>query len=97
MAGLNAIPGVSCLSPHGAFYVFPNITALGRPSREVADLLLNEAGVAMVDGTRFGAQGKGYLRISYANSLENIEEALRRMGGFLVGAMSSPREAVQVA
>lgn len=76
VAGLNDIPGVTCQLPLGAFYVFPNVSHYGD---NVADYLLNEAGVAMVDGTSFGAQGKGYLRISYANSLENIEKALERM------------------
>ncbi|MBA2451529.1 MAG: pyridoxal phosphate-dependent aminotransferase [Chloroflexia bacterium] len=76
VAGLNDIPGVTCNLPLGAFYVFPNVSHYGD---NIADYLLNEAGVAMVDGTSFGAQGKGYLRISYANSLENIEKALERM------------------
>ncbi len=74
--GLNALPGISCLKPKGAFYVFPNVSALGRPEDEIADALLNEAGVATLPGTSFGAYGKGYLRLSYANSLENIEKAL---------------------
>ncbi len=76
VAGLNDIPGVTCNLPLGAFYVFPNVSHYGD---NIADYLLNEAGVAMVDGTSFGDQGKGYLRISYANSLENIENALERM------------------
>ena len=80
VAGLNAIPGIRCLSPHGAFYVFPNITGLGRPSREVADLLLQEAGVATLSGTAFGEYGEGYLRLSYANSLENLKRAVERIG-----------------
>ena len=74
--GLNALPGITCLRPKGAFYVFPNVSALGRPEDEIADALLNEAGVATLAGTSFGAYGKGYLRLSYANSLENIEKAL---------------------
>jgi aspartate/methionine/tyrosine aminotransferase len=78
--GLNAIPGISCLKPHGAFYVFPNIRGLGRPSREVADLLLQEAGVATLSGTAFGEHGEGYLRLSYANSLENLNRAVERIG-----------------
>jgi aspartate aminotransferase len=77
---LNAVPGISCLSPHGAFYVFPNIRALGKSSSEVADLLLEEAGVATLSGTAFGEHGEGYLRLSYANSLENLEEAAERIG-----------------
>jgi aspartate aminotransferase len=77
--GLNAIPGIRCLRPHGAFYVFPNITGTGRNSRELADLLLNEAGVACLSGTAFGKFGEGYLRFSYANSIANIELALERI------------------
>jgi aspartate aminotransferase len=79
VAGLNALPGVSCLAPDGAFYAFPNITATGFQSRELADRLLQEAGVACLAGTAFGQYGEGYLRFSYANSLENIDLALRRM------------------
>jgi len=77
--GLNAIPGVRCHRPLGAFYVFPNVTALGKPSRWLADYLLNEAGVAGLSGAAFGAHGEGYLRFSYANSVENIRIALDRM------------------
>jgi aspartate/methionine/tyrosine aminotransferase len=77
--GLNGIPGFRCGVPAGAFYVFPNITGTGLPSRELEDLLLNEAGVACLSGTAFGAYGDGYLRFSYANSLENIEDALSRI------------------
>ena len=85
--GLNAIPGVSCVMPEGAFYAFPNVTGTGMDAREVADRLLSEAGVAVLAGTAFGAHGEGYLRLSYANSLENIGEALRAMGG-LLGAVA---------
>ncbi|MFH1313025.1 MAG: pyridoxal phosphate-dependent aminotransferase [Candidatus Eisenbacteria bacterium] len=74
--GLNRIPGISCLRPKGAFYVFPNIQGTGIPARELADLLLNEAGVAVLPGTAFGKYGEGYLRLSYANSIENINKAL---------------------
>jgi aspartate/methionine/tyrosine aminotransferase len=81
--GLNALPGVSCVMPHGAFYAFPNITGTGMEARAVADRLLQEAGVAVLSGTAFGAYGEGYLRLSYANSLENIAEALAAMGGML--------------
>jgi aspartate/methionine/tyrosine aminotransferase len=81
--GLNALPGVSCLKPKGAFYVFPNVSALGRSEKEIADALLNEAGVATLAGTSFGAYGKGYLRLSYATSLENIAKALDRMREWL--------------
>ncbi|MFH1502043.1 MAG: pyridoxal phosphate-dependent aminotransferase [Candidatus Eisenbacteria bacterium] len=78
--GLNAIPGFSCLRPKGAFYVFPNITATGVKSQELADRVLNEAGVACLSGTCFGSFGEGYLRFSYANSLDNINKALDRIG-----------------
>jgi aspartate aminotransferase len=78
--GLNAIPGFSCTVPDGAFYVFPNVSGTGMPTRDLADLLLNEAGVACLSGTAFGSYGEGYLRFSYANSLENINEALGRIG-----------------
>jgi aspartate/methionine/tyrosine aminotransferase len=77
--GLNEIPGFRCAVPDGAFYVFPNITGTGVSSRELADLLLNEAGVACLSGTAFGRYGDGYLRFSYAASLENIEDALGRI------------------
>jgi aspartate/methionine/tyrosine aminotransferase len=80
--GLNEIPGVRCLRPHGAFYLFPNISALGRSSKEIADRLLNEAGVAALPGTAFGRHGEGYLRFSFANSLTNIEAALDRIRAF---------------
>jgi aspartate/methionine/tyrosine aminotransferase len=83
VAGLNSLPGVRCVTPRGAFYAFPNVTGTGRSARELADSLLAEAGVAVLAGTAFGAHGEGYLRISYANSLENIEEALAKMGGIL--------------
>ena len=79
VAGLNAIPRMSCQKPQGAFYVFPNITAFGMSSMEIADLLLEEAGVALLPGTSFGEYGEGYLRLSYANSLENIQQAVTRM------------------
>jgi len=83
VAGLNALPGVSCRSPRGAFYVFPNIKKVGRPSAEVAEALLNEGGVAVLGGTAFGEHGEGYLRLSYANSEANIRKALDRMGPVL--------------
>jgi aspartate/methionine/tyrosine aminotransferase len=76
---LNRIKGVACRRPKGAFYVFPNITGTGMRSKELSDYLLNEAGVAVLPGTSFGKYGEGYLRISFANSVENIEEALNRM------------------
>jgi len=77
--GLNKLPGVTCKRPRGAFYVFPNITGSKRPSAEVADRLLQEAGVAVLSGAAFGAHGEGYLRISYANSEANLRKALERM------------------
>jgi aspartate aminotransferase len=83
VAGLTQLPGVSCRMPKGAFYVFPNITKTGMKSQELADTLLNEAGVAALSGTAFGAHGEGYLRLSYASSLPNIEKALQKMHEFL--------------
>jgi aspartate/methionine/tyrosine aminotransferase len=77
--GLNAIPGFRCHKPLGAFYVFPNITGTGKSSRELADYLLKEAGVACLSGTAFGAYGEGYLRFSYANSVEHISSALKHI------------------
>jgi aspartate/methionine/tyrosine aminotransferase len=81
--GLNALPGVSCITPQGAFYAFPNVTGTGMDARTLADRLLAEAGVAVLAGTAFGEYGEGYLRLSYANSLENIHEALAAMGDLL--------------
>jgi aspartate/methionine/tyrosine aminotransferase len=77
--GLNAVPGFRCHKPLGAFYVFPHIAATGKSSRELADYLLREAGVACLSGTAFGAYGEGYLRFSYANSVENITLALKHI------------------
>jgi aspartate/methionine/tyrosine aminotransferase len=77
--GLNRLPGVSCIVPRGAFYAFPNVTRIGRPSGEVAERLLQDAGVAVLPGTAFGAHGEGYLRLSYANSEANLRAALERM------------------
>jgi len=77
--GLNAIPGITCKKPQGAFYVFPNIKSFNRPAREIANYLLEHAGVAGLWGTAFGAWGEGYLRFSYANSIPNIEKALSAM------------------
>jgi aspartate/methionine/tyrosine aminotransferase len=79
VAGLNAIPGFRCTVPAGAFYAFPHIANTGLSSKELADLLLYDAGVASLSGTAFGRYGEGYLRFSYANSLENITEALSRI------------------
>jgi aspartate aminotransferase len=80
VAGLNAIPGVQCRLPRGAFYVFPNVTAFGRSVDWLADYLLDEAGVAVLPGTAFGPGGEGYLRLCYANSMENIQAGLARIG-----------------
>jgi aspartate/methionine/tyrosine aminotransferase len=79
VAGLNKIKGFSCRVPHGAFYVFPNITKTGWPSKKLADALLEDAGVAALSGTAFGSFGEGYLRFSVANSIEKIEQALDRI------------------
>ena len=77
--GLNRIPGFHCPLPRGAFYVFPNIAGTKRTSRALAEPLLTEAGVACLSGTAFGAWGEGFLRFSYANSVENIQKALERV------------------
>jgi aspartate/methionine/tyrosine aminotransferase len=79
VSGLNNIEGITCKKPHGAFYVFPNITGTGMDSRTLQDHLLNNAGVAALAGTSFGKYGEGYLRLSFANSVENIKKALDRI------------------
>jgi aspartate aminotransferase len=84
--GLNRIPGVRCLSPHGAFYVFPDISGTGLSAAELATRLLHEAGVCVLSGTAFGHIGTSHIRISYANSRENLAEALKRIETF-VGAL----------
>src|SRR3546814_11804111 len=76
---LNALPGVSCVEPGGAFYVFPNVSRLGLPAKRIETGLLEEAGVATIAGTSFGAQGEGFIRISYANSVEHIRAAMGRL------------------
>jgi aspartate/methionine/tyrosine aminotransferase len=81
--GLNSIPGVRCPTPQGAFYAFPNVQAFGHSSAELADYLLEEAGVAVLPGTAFGRNGEGYLRLTYANSLDNIQRALDSMSAAL--------------
>jgi len=78
--GLNSLPGITCQEPHGAFYVFPNISSTGMTSDDFAELLLQEHGVAALAGTSFGAYGEGFLRLSYANSLPQIRLALERIG-----------------
>jgi aspartate/methionine/tyrosine aminotransferase len=81
--GLNAIPGIRCHKPAGAFYVFPNIEGTGWDERSLQQALLNEAGVALLAGTAFGAYGRGYLRLSYANSVTNLEKGVERIGNLL--------------
>ena len=82
--GLNRLPGVSCATPKGAFYAFPNIKRTGWPAKALAASLLEDAGVAIIGGPDFGILGEGYVRLSYANSTENILRALDRMGEFLI-------------
>jgi len=79
VSGLNDIKGITCKKPRGAFYVFPNITGTGMDCRKLGDYLLNEAGVAVLPGTSFGKYGEGYLRLSFANSVENIKKAIDRI------------------
>jgi aspartate/methionine/tyrosine aminotransferase len=81
--GLNHLTGVSCITPKGAFYAFPNISATGWKAKKLASALLEEAGVALIGGPDFGVLGEGYVRLSYANSEENILRALDRMADFL--------------
>jgi len=85
VGALNQTPGLSCVEPGGAFYVFPNITGTGLNAKQAQTKLLEEAGVATVAGTSFGSYGEGYLRFSYANSLDNIKEAVRRVAASLDG------------
>src|SRR5579875_3800247 len=81
--GLNELPGISCATPKGAFYAFPNISRTGWKAKALANALLEEAGVAVIGGPDFGILGEGYIRVSYANSTANIRRALERMGEFL--------------
>jgi len=83
VAGLNRLPGVKAVTPRGAFYAFPNVARTGWKAKPLASALLEEAGVAVIGGPDFGVHGEGYLRLSYANSIENIERALDRMRDFL--------------
>lgn len=85
VSGLNELPGVSCELPKGAFYAFPNIQSTGVSSSLLADRILQEAGVALLPGTAFGAGGEGFLRLSYATSMDQIEMALERLAVFLAG------------
>jgi aspartate aminotransferase len=82
VAGLNSIPGVTCQVPQGAFYVFPNVKSFGLTSKEIAARLIDEAGVAVLAGTDFGAGGEGYLRLCYATSMEVLEESLEKMAAW---------------
>ena len=81
--GLNKLPGIACATPKGAFYAFPNVTRTGWKAKALASALLDDAGVAIIGGPDFGILGEGYVRLSYANSTENIVRALDRMGEFL--------------
>jgi aspartate/methionine/tyrosine aminotransferase len=85
VAGLAAMPGVTCRVPHGAFYAFPNVTGVPLPTEVLADRLLDEAGVALLSGTAFGAAGEGHLRLSYATARPRLAEGLGRMRAFLEG------------
>jgi aspartate/methionine/tyrosine aminotransferase len=85
VAGLNRIDGIACKKPSGAFYVFPNVKSFGIESRKLSDLILQKAGVAVLPGSAFGAYGEGYLRLSFANSMKNIERALERISEMLEG------------
>jgi len=80
---LNTLPGVSCVTPKGAFYAFPNVSSTGWKAKRLANALLDETGVALIGGPDFGVHGEGYIRVSYANSEENIRRAIERIGGFL--------------
>jgi aspartate/methionine/tyrosine aminotransferase len=82
---LNDIPGVSCITPKGAFYAFPNISQTGLGAKALASDLLEGPGIATIGGPDFGTLGEGYIRLSYANSQDNIREALRRMKDHLAG------------
>jgi aspartate aminotransferase len=87
--GLNAIPGIRCLRPHGAFYVYPNVSGTGLSAPELADRLLYEGGVSVLAGTAFGRTGEQYIRISYANSRENLQRALERIGDVVTSLQPS--------
>jgi aspartate/methionine/tyrosine aminotransferase len=86
--GLNRIPGISCRKPQGAFYAFPNVKSLGKSSTELAGLLLDQAGVAVLAGSDFGTYGEGYLRLTYSNSIANIRLAVERIGELVSGLIS---------
>ena len=82
VSGLNNIPGVTCQTPQGAFYVFPNVKSFGISSSELARRIIEESGVAVLSGTDFGKFGEGYLRMCYATSIDTIDRALERLKGF---------------
>jgi aspartate/methionine/tyrosine aminotransferase len=82
--GLNSLPGVHCIQPKGAFYAFPNVSGTGLSDRELAHLALEQAGVAVISGTAFGANGEGFLRVSYANTVENIQAGIEALRALLV-------------
>jgi len=79
VSGLNKINGITCKKPRGAFYVFPSVKSLGLESKKLSDFFLQKAGVAVLSGTAFGAYGEGYMRLSFANSVENIQKAIKRI------------------
>ena len=81
--GLNTLPGVSCIMPKGAFYAFPNVSKTGWKAKPLVNAILDKIGVALIGGPDFGVLGEGYMRLSYANSTENILKALGRIGDFL--------------
>jgi aspartate aminotransferase len=95
--GLNAIEGIRCLEPEGAFYVFPNVAGTGRTGEELAHLLLKEGGVSVLAGTAFGQSGVDHVRISYANSQEKITKALRRIEAVVAAVAEPPRPSVPAA
>jgi aspartate/methionine/tyrosine aminotransferase len=86
--GLNKVKGFRCQKPRGAFYVFPNIEGTGWTSKKMADALLEEAGIACLSGTSFGSFGEGYIRLSIANSFENIQKALDRIQQWAADSLS---------
>lgn len=90
VAGLNEVEGFSCYMPHGAFYVWPNITATGWDSRDLAEYMLTELGIAALSGTAFGEYGQGYLRFSYASSIENIGKAITRLKKAMPALIKEP-------
>ncbi|MBI4471649.1 MAG: aminotransferase class I/II-fold pyridoxal phosphate-dependent enzyme, partial [Acidobacteria bacterium] len=87
--GLNQISGVRCQKPRGTFYAFPNVSSFGKTSKQIADYLLNDGGVACLPGTAFGREGEGYIRISFATSMENICKGLERLAKAFIAL---PRE-----